>query len=161
MPSPSSPLLEIRGLRVRFGAQEVLRGVDLDVAPGEIVGVIGETGSGKTTLARSVVGLVRPSAGAIRFEATDLVGLGDGRRRRAFRRSGAIQLVFQDPLRSLDPGVRIEQTVTEGLAVRRRLSGRSRSSASEESCSSGSRGTSPAASASGSPWRARWSRGRG
>ncbi|MDA0159412.1 dipeptide/oligopeptide/nickel ABC transporter ATP-binding protein [Solirubrobacter ginsenosidimutans] len=126
MPSPSSALLEIRGLRVRFGAQDVLRGVDLDVAPGEIVGVIGETGSGKTTLARSVVGLVKPSAGAIRYEATDLVALGDGRRRRAFRRSGAIQLVFQDPLRSLDPGVRISQTVTEGLAVRGRLSARER-----------------------------------
>jgi ABC-type glutathione transport system ATPase component len=111
-------LLEVSGLRVRYGATEVLRGVDLAVAPGEIVGVIGETGSGKTTLARSVVGLVRPSAGVVRFEQTDLTALGDGRRRRAFRRTGAIQLVFQDPLRSLDPGVRVEETVTEGLAVR-------------------------------------------
>jgi ABC-type glutathione transport system ATPase component len=111
-------LLEVSGLRVRYGATEVLRGVDLAVAPGEIVGVIGETGSGKTTLARSVVGLVRPSAGVVRFEQTDLTARGDGRRRRAFRRTGAIQLVFQDPLRSLDPGVRVEETVTEGLAVR-------------------------------------------
>jgi ABC-type glutathione transport system ATPase component len=121
MPSPSE-LLAIEGLRVRFGAHEVLRGVDLAVAPGEVVGLIGETGSGKTTLARSVVGLVRPSAGSIRFAGAELTTMGDGRRRRAFRRAGAIQLVFQDPLRSLDPAVRIEHTVTEGLAVRGRLS---------------------------------------
>jgi ABC-type glutathione transport system ATPase component len=128
----SSPvLLEISSLRVRFGAHEVLRGVDLQVAPGEIVGVIGETGSGKTTLARSVVGLVKPNAGSIRYEQTELTTLGDGRRRRAFRRSGAIQLVFQDPLRSLDPAVRVAQTVTEGLAVRGRLSAEARRAEAE------------------------------
>ena len=71
------------GLRVRFGAHEVLRGVDLAVAPGEIVGLIGETGSGKTTLARSVVGLVQPSAGsrALRADGPD----GAGRRAPAAR----------------------------------------------------------------------------
>ncbi|WP_037495472.1 ABC transporter ATP-binding protein, partial [Solirubrobacter soli] len=115
-------LLDVQGLRVSYGAAEVLRGVDLTVGAGEIVAVIGETGSGKTTLARSIVGLVRPSAGRVLFEDTDLTGLGDGRRRRAFRRTGAVQLVFQDPLRSLDPGVRVEETVTEGLAIRGRLS---------------------------------------
>jgi ABC-type glutathione transport system ATPase component len=121
-PVVSPTLLEVSGLRVRYGEHEVLRGVDLRVDAGEIVGVIGETGSGKTTLARAVVGLVKSSAGSIRFEQTELSTLGDGRRRRAFRRAGDIALVFQDPLRALDPALRVERLVTEGLAVRGGLS---------------------------------------
>lgn len=121
---PPDPLLHVAGLHVRLGAggeHHVLRGVDLDVAPGEIVGVIGETGSGKTTLARTVVGLVDADAGALRLGDVDLRGLGRGRRRRAFRRSGRLGLVFQDPLRALDPTMRVEELVTEGLALQRRL----------------------------------------
>jgi ABC-type glutathione transport system ATPase component len=111
-------LLEVSGLRVRYGDREVLRGVDLAVAPGEIVGVIGETGSGKTTLARAVAGLVKPSGGAIRFDGRPLPR---GRRLRAFRRAGHLQLVFQDPLRSLDPAMRVRDILTEGLAIRGRV----------------------------------------
>jgi len=111
-------LLEVSGLRVRYGARDVLRGVDLAVAPGEIVGVIGETGSGKTTLARAIAGLVQPSGGAIRFDGR---ALPRGRALRAFRRAGHLQLVFQDPLRSLDPAMRVRDIVTEGLAVRGRV----------------------------------------
>jgi ABC-type glutathione transport system ATPase component len=127
-PVASPTLLEVSGLRVRYGDHEVLRGVDLRVDAGEIVGVIGETGSGKTTLARAVVGLVKPSGGSIRFEHTELTMLGDGRRRRAFRRAGDIALVFQDPLRSLDPALRVERIVTEGLAVRGGLNATARRS---------------------------------
>jgi ABC-type glutathione transport system ATPase component len=111
-------LLEVCGLRVRYGAREVLRGVDMSVAPGEIVGVIGETGSGKTTLARTIAGLVGPAGGAIRFDGHPLPR---GRRLRAFRRAGHLQLVFQDPLRSLDPHLRVRDIVNEGLAIRGRV----------------------------------------
>jgi oligopeptide/dipeptide ABC transporter ATP-binding protein len=116
-------VLEVRGLRVRYvsarrsAADDVLRGVDLTVHAGEIVGVIGETGSGKTTLARAIVGLVDPIAGSIDLEGREISGL-RGRARRSFRRAGAIQLVFQDPLRSLDPDLTVEAVVGEGLAVR-------------------------------------------
>jgi ABC-type glutathione transport system ATPase component len=77
--------------------------------------VIGETGSGKTTLARAIAGLVTPSGGAIRFDGRELPR---GRALRAFRRAGHLQLVFQDPLRSLDPAMRVREIVTEGLAIR-------------------------------------------
>jgi len=110
-------LLEVSGLRVRYGAREVLRGVDFAVAQGEVVGVIGETGSGKTTLARAIAGLVTPSGGAIRFDGRELPR---GRALRGFRRAGHLQLVFQDPLRSLDPAMRVRDSVLEGLAIRGR-----------------------------------------
>ena len=60
-------MLEIRALRKRFGALEVLRGVDLDVRPGRITALVGPNGAGKTTLIKSVLGLTRPDAGAIRI----------------------------------------------------------------------------------------------
>ncbi|MDX6580451.1 MAG: hypothetical protein QOJ47_2000 [Gaiellales bacterium] len=126
MTAAGGTVLRVRGLRVRYAsarrsaADDVLRGVDLSVHAGEIVGVIGETGSGKTTLARAIVGLVDPVAGSVEFEGRDIAGL-HGRERRAFRRAGGIQLVFQDPLRSLDPDLTVESVVAEGLALRGRI----------------------------------------
>jgi oligopeptide/dipeptide ABC transporter ATP-binding protein len=115
------PLLAVESVDVTLGrgwrASQVLSGVDLDVWPGEIVGLVGETGSGKTTLARTVVGLVSPRRGRILFEGQTISGLRRGARR-AERRSGHVQLVFQDPLRSLDPDLTVAQTVAEGLRIR-------------------------------------------
>jgi oligopeptide/dipeptide ABC transporter ATP-binding protein len=105
----------------RTGAAQILSGVSFAVAPGEIVGVIGETGSGKTTLARTVLGLIRPTAGTISFEGQEISSIG-GRQLRALRRGGAIQLVFQDPLRSLDPDLDVTAIVAEGLDIRGGLS---------------------------------------
>jgi oligopeptide/dipeptide ABC transporter ATP-binding protein len=125
-------VVEVRGLRVRYAsarrsaADDVLRGVDLTVDAGEIVGVIGETGSGKTTLARAIVGLVDPIAGSIELGGREISGL-RGRARRSFRRAGAIQLVFQDPLRALDPDLTVESVVAEGLVVRGRVRATERS----------------------------------
>jgi len=115
------PLLAIEDVDVVLGrgwrANQVLSGVDLKIWPGEIVGLVGETGSGKTTLARTVVGLVRPRKGRVVFGETVVSGLRGGALRRE-RRRGHVQLVFQDPLRSLDPDLTVAEIVGEGLTIR-------------------------------------------
>lgn len=67
-------MLEVRGLVAGYGATEVLRGIDLDVAPGEIVAVLGANGVGKTTLNRALSGLISPRAGSIRFLGEAIAG---------------------------------------------------------------------------------------
>jgi oligopeptide/dipeptide ABC transporter ATP-binding protein len=98
------------------GGQRILNGVSLQARPGEIVGVIGETGSGKTTLARTIMGLYQPVAGTVELDGAVISAL-RGRRLRALRRSGRMQLVFQDPLRSLDPDYTVGGLVAEGLVI--------------------------------------------
>jgi ABC-type glutathione transport system ATPase component len=116
-----SALLSVQGLRVSLGRlprTPILHGVDLTIAPGEIVGLIGETGSGKTTLARAVLGLVPPDAGSIRLDGREITAL-RARARREHRRGGAVQYVFQDPLRSLDPDRTVFDAIAEPLVIRR------------------------------------------
>ena len=114
-------LLRVTDLDVSLGRgrrrSAVLHGVDLAVDRGEIVGLIGETGSGKTTLARSVLGSVTPTAGRVVVDGIDIASLGS-RGRRAQRRAGTVQYVFQDPLLSLDPDLTAAQSVGEGLRIR-------------------------------------------
>ena len=123
--APARPLLEITDIDVVLGrgwrASHVLSGVNLKVWPGEIIGLVGETGSGKTTLARTVVGLARPRDGRVLFDGTEISAL-RGTARRRERRTGHIQLVFQDPLRSLDPDLTVGDIVGEGLRIRGGLS---------------------------------------
>ena len=120
------PLLSVENVDVVLGhgwrANHVLSGVDLAIWPGEIVGLVGETGSGKTTLARTVVGLVRPRNGRVVYDGTETSRLRGGALRRE-RRRGHVQLVFQDPLRSLDPDLTVGQIVGEGLRIRGGLDG--------------------------------------
>ncbi|WP_238015479.1 ABC transporter ATP-binding protein [Dactylosporangium sp. AC04546] len=111
-----SALLSIDGVDVAYRRHRILSGVSLHVGTGEILGIIGETGSGKTTLARAVVGLAPVTAGRIRFDGTDLTGL-RGRALRDWRRTGQVQYVFQDPLRALDPQHTVATIVAEGLTV--------------------------------------------
>ena len=117
----AAPLLSVQNVDVVLGrgwrANHVLSGIDLAVRPGEIVGLVGETGSGKTTLARTIVGLIRPKSGRVVYDGTQTSGLRGGALRRE-RRQGHVQLVFQDPLRSLDPDLTVRQIVGEGLAIR-------------------------------------------
>ncbi|MCS6920315.1 MAG: ABC transporter ATP-binding protein, partial [Elioraea sp.] len=68
-------MLAVRGLVVRMGALEILRGVDLDLGPGEIVTVLGSNGVGKTTLMRAISGVYRPAGGSIRFGGEEIAGL--------------------------------------------------------------------------------------
>ncbi|GAA1917283.1 ABC transporter ATP-binding protein [Nocardioides hwasunensis] len=125
-----APLLRVTDLSVSYvppkkgtslGTGAALTEASLEVRPGEIVGIVGETGSGKTTLARATVGLVRPVAGRIEFAGQDMGAL-RGRALREFRRSGQVQLVFQDPLRSLDPDLTVAALVREPLDIAGTLS---------------------------------------
>jgi oligopeptide/dipeptide ABC transporter ATP-binding protein len=99
----------------------VLNGVSLDVEPSSVVAVVGESGCGKTTLGRLVVGLVRPMAGEVRYEGKDIWALSK-KQWDEYRRS--VQVIHQDPYASLNPGLTVEDTLKAGLLhhniVRRR-----------------------------------------
>jgi oligopeptide/dipeptide ABC transporter ATP-binding protein len=125
-PAQATPVLSVENVDVVLGrgwrANHVLAGVNLAVRPGEIVGLVGETGSGKTTLARTIVGLIRPKSGRVVYDGAETSRLRGGALRRE-RRQGHVQLVFQDPLRSLDPDLTVDQIVGEGLRIRGDLDG--------------------------------------
>jgi oligopeptide/dipeptide ABC transporter ATP-binding protein len=109
----SAPLLELRGLRVSFGAARAVDGVDLTTRAGEIVALVGESGCGKTTLARAIVGLQRPTAGEVVVRGQSLRH--DRRALREHRRTA--QMVFQDATAALNPRRTVYEAVAEGLRV--------------------------------------------
>jgi peptide/nickel transport system ATP-binding protein len=114
----SEPMLRVEGLKKYFGRRDrPVRAVDdvsFDIAAGEVLGLVGESGSGKSTIGRSVLKLIEASAGAIRFEGTDLVPL-SARAMRPYRRR--LQIIFQDPYASLNPRRRVGDTLAEALAT--------------------------------------------
>jgi peptide/nickel transport system ATP-binding protein len=132
MDERATPLLEARDLTVRFPvraglfgrAREEVHAVDsvsLSIAPGETLGLVGESGCGKTTLGRALLRLVEPTSGSIRFEGVDVRAL-DSARLRALRRR--MQIVFQDPWSSLNPRMTIGAVIGEGLIVHKIAAGR-------------------------------------
>ena len=117
------PLLEIQNLKVHFPvrqpwfgrAKEFVRAVDdvsFAIAPGETVGLVGESGCGKTTLGRAVIKLIEPTSGRIVFEGEDIATL-SGAELRARRRR--FQMIFQDPYGSLDPRLTVAASIGEAL----------------------------------------------
>jgi peptide/nickel transport system ATP-binding protein len=117
----SEALLETRGLHVRFPARggetaHAVDGVDLVVPRGEVLALVGESGCGKTTLARTIMGLERPAEGEVVYEGEPL------RYDASFLRSyrGKVQMVFQDPMGSLNPRQTIYEAVAEGLRIQKR-----------------------------------------
>ncbi|MGP9735925.1 ABC transporter ATP-binding protein [Brachybacterium sp. AOP42-C2-15] len=111
--APPHLALAVHDLTLRYGDREVLHGISLEVAPGEVVGLIGGSGSGKTSLARSVLGLVPTTRGTVAVDGHAVSGYTRARWR-AFRRAGHAQYVFQDPLRSLDGRFTARDSVLEG-----------------------------------------------
>jgi len=87
---PISPKLRIRGLKKAFGSQQVLAGVDLDIAPGENLVLLGASGSGKTVLLRCIVGLTQPDAGSILIDGHEMVGLSAAEREPWTRKIGVL-----------------------------------------------------------------------
>jgi oligopeptide/dipeptide ABC transporter ATP-binding protein len=118
-------LLSIKDLRVSFhlrdgGRCQPLRGVDLDLSPGEVHSLVGESGSGKTLTATSVLGLlpVPPAhvdAGSILFQGRELLGLPESERRRI--RGRRIAMVFQEPSKYLNPSMRVGEQIVEALVL--------------------------------------------
>ena len=101
---------------VKGGVVQAVSGVSFDVMPGETLGIVGETGFGKSTLARAILQAPRPKSGSVVFRGADLTGL-RGRKLLGARRH--MQFVFQDPFGSLDPKWRVRSIVAEPLVAYR------------------------------------------
>ena len=93
MAEGGDPVIEVRGLGTRFGSHVVHDGLDLDLRRGEVLGVVGGSGTGKSVLLRSIVGLLRPAAGSVRVLGTDMLHAPPAQRRAVERRWG---VMFQD-----------------------------------------------------------------
>jgi oligopeptide/dipeptide ABC transporter ATP-binding protein len=129
--SEGAPLLQVRDLTMEFRSGggllggrsrrvRALNSINLSIYPGEILGVVGESGCGKTTLGRVLMQLNRPTSGDIFFEGVDLLSLKRGARG---SRRRAMQMIFQNPISSLDPRMKVKDSVAEPLRTHTDLQG--------------------------------------
>jgi oligopeptide/dipeptide ABC transporter ATP-binding protein len=123
----ADPILEVRGLKTYFPVTagilqrtvahvHAVDGVDLTIKQGETLGLVGESGCGKTTLGRSILRLVEPTAGQVIFKGEDVTRFGSGEMRRVRR---DMAMIFQDPYASLDPRQTVGDIVGEPLDIHR------------------------------------------
>jgi ABC-type microcin C transport system duplicated ATPase subunit YejF len=128
----SSPLLDVRELRKYFpirkgllsrtvGHVKAVDGVSFSVRQGEVLGLVGESGCGKTTAGRAITRLIEPTSGSVTFEGREITGL-PRRDMRALRRG--LQIIFQDPYSSLNPRQTVGSMLSEVLSVHRIATGR-------------------------------------
>ncbi|MFF0830043.1 ABC transporter ATP-binding protein [Brevibacillus sp. NPDC003359] len=121
----TTPLLEVKGLQQHFpikggflkrtmGHVKAVDGIDLTVYPGETLGIVGESGCGKSTTGRTILRLLEPTAGEVLFDGKDLAKL-PKEEMRVMRRN--LQMIFQDPYASLNPRMTIKQILMESLMV--------------------------------------------
>ncbi|GAC1411432.1 MAG: dipeptide ABC transporter ATP-binding protein [Gemmatimonadaceae bacterium] len=127
----AEPLVSVRNLRKEFpikkgvfarqvGAVKAVNDVSFDVAGGETLGIVGESGCGKTTTGRTILRLIEPTSGEIRFEGRDVRSMGTSELR-ALRRE--MQIIFQDPVSSLNPRMTVGAIIREGLTIHRLAEG--------------------------------------
>ena len=120
-PAAGAPVVGVRDLFVGFGGGRkregrvrAVDGVSFEVAPGEVFCIAGESGCGKTTLGRALLGLVKPDHGEVRVAGSEVSHLG-GRRLKDFRRKA--QMIYQDPMGSLNPRQTVYEAVAEGARI--------------------------------------------
>jgi oligopeptide/dipeptide ABC transporter ATP-binding protein len=130
-PVPEVPVLEVQGLKKHFPVStggllhrhtawvKAVESVDFSIGPAETLGLIGESGCGKTTTAKLILLQERPTEGSIRFNGIDILGL-QGQALMHYRRS--VQVVFQDPYSSLSPRMRVRDIIAEPLEIHTAMS---------------------------------------